>query len=94
MFRLGSPNREYVPAWNWKQERGHSRSNVWQYAGVKSLCAGRLEELNVHPPVQPVALGADAEKDCARRGDVLDTLCGSGATILAAERTPGVAPMR
>jgi DNA modification methylase len=35
----------------------------------------------------PVALVADAIKDCTRRGDiVLDTFCGSGTTILAAER--------
>ena len=34
-----------------------------------------------------VALVADAIKDCTRRGDVvLDTFCGSGTTILAAER--------
>jgi DNA modification methylase len=37
--------------------------------------------------VKPVALVADAIKDCTRRGDiVLDTFCGSGTTILAAER--------
>jgi DNA modification methylase len=32
-------------------------------------------------------LVADAIKDCTRRGDiVLDTFCGSGTTLLAAER--------
>ena len=66
---------------------GRSRSNVWHYAGVNTFRAGRLDELQSHPTVKPVALVADAMKDCTRRGDiVLDTFCGSGTTILAAER--------
>src|SRR5207244_12465399 len=40
-----------------------------------------------HPTVKPVALVADAMRDCSRRGDiVLDLFGGSGTTILAAER--------
>src|SRR6266513_2801581 len=66
---------------------GRSRSNVWHYAGVNTFRAGRLDELKCHPTVKPVALVADAVKDCTGRGDiVLDTFCGSGTTILAAER--------
>jgi DNA modification methylase len=66
---------------------GRSRSNVWHYAGVNTFRAGRLGDLKCHPTVKPVALVADAIKDCTRRGDiVLDTFCGSGTTILAAER--------
>jgi DNA modification methylase len=66
---------------------GRSRSNVWHYAGVNSFRAGRLEELRSHPSAKPVALIADAIKDCTRRGDVvLDTFSGSGTTIMAAER--------
>jgi DNA modification methylase len=66
---------------------GRSRSNVWHYAGVNSFRAGRMEELRSHPSAKPVALVAEAIKDCTRRGDVvLDTFCGSGTTILAAER--------
>ena len=66
---------------------GRSRSNVWHYAGVNTFRAGRLDELKCHPTVKPVALVADAIKDCTARGDiVLDTFCGSGTTILAAER--------
>jgi DNA modification methylase len=66
---------------------GRSRSNVWHYAGVNSFRLGRLDELASHPTVKPVALVADAIKDCTRRGDiVLDTFCGSGTTILAADR--------
>jgi DNA modification methylase len=60
---------------------------VWQYAGVNSFRAGRMEELRSHPSAKPVALIADAIKDCTQRGEiVLDTFCGSGSTILAAER--------
>ena len=66
---------------------GRTRSNVWHYAGVNSFRAGRLDDLKSHPTVKPVALVADAMKDCTRRRDiVLDTFCGSGTTILAAER--------
>jgi DNA modification methylase len=66
---------------------GRSRSNVWHYAGINTFRAGRLDELKSHPTVKPVALVAEAMKDCTRRGDiVLDTFCGSGTTILAAER--------
>lgn len=66
---------------------GRSRSNVWHYSGVNTFRAGRLDELRVHPTVKPVALVADAVRDCTRRGDiVLDVFAGSGTTILAAER--------
>jgi DNA modification methylase len=66
---------------------GRSRSNVWNYAGVNTFRAGRLDDLKCHPTVKPVALVADAIKDCTGRGAiVLDTFCGSGTTILAAER--------
>src|SRR3979411_1136648 len=67
---------------------GRSRSNVWEYAGVNSLKPGRLEELAMHPTVKPVALVADAIKECARRnGLVLDPFAGSGTVLIAAERT-------
>ena len=66
---------------------GRSRSNVWQYAGVNSFRKDRLADLTVHPTVKPVALVADAMRDCSRRGDiVLDPFMGSGTTILAAEK--------
>jgi DNA modification methylase len=66
---------------------GRNRSNVWTYAGVNTFRKGRLDELSIHPTVKPVALVADAMKDCSRRGDiVLDPFMGSGTTLLAAER--------
>ena len=67
---------------------GRSRSNVWEYAGVNSLKPGRREELAMHPTVKPVALVADAIKDCSRRsGLILDPFAGSGTVLIAAERT-------
>jgi DNA modification methylase len=56
-------------------------------AGVNTFRAGRLDELQCHPTVKPVALVADAMRDCSRRGDiVLDLFGGSGTALLAAER--------
>lgn len=84
VFRVGRlPHRNNVRLGS----NGRNRSNVWTYAGVNSFRAGRMDELSVHPTVKPVALVADAMRDCTRRGDiVLDSFCGSGTTILAAER--------
>jgi DNA modification methylase len=66
---------------------GRNRSNVWTYPGVNTLRAGRLDDLAMHPTVKPVALVADAMRDCSRRGDIiLDPFMGSGTTIVAAER--------
>ena len=69
-------------------QHGRYRTNVWDYAGVNTLKPGRMDELAMHPTVKPVALVADAIKDCSRRGDiVLDPFSGSGTTIIAAEQT-------
>lgn len=39
----------------------------------------------MHPTVKPVALVADAIRDCSRRGEiVLDAFGGSGSTLIAA----------
>jgi DNA modification methylase len=69
-------------------QHGRSRTNVWTYTGVNTMRPGRLAELAMHPTVKPVALVADAIKDCSRRGGiVLDPFCGSGTILIAAERT-------
>jgi hypothetical protein len=66
---------------------GRNRSNVWSHAGVNTFRAGRLDELSIHPTVKPVALVADAMRDCSRRGQIVfDPFMGSGTTILAAEK--------
>lgn len=67
---------------------GRHRSNVWDYAGANTFSKTRDADLAAHPTVKPVALVADAIRDCSNRGDlVLDPFMGSGTTILAAERS-------
>jgi DNA modification methylase len=69
-------------------ETGRYRTNVWDYAGISSIGASRAEELAMHPTVKPVALIADAIRDCSRRGEiVLDCFGGSGSTLIAADKT-------
>ena len=69
-------------------KHGRYRTNVWEYAGVNTMKKGRMEELAMHPTVKPMAMVADAIKDCTKRGEiVLDPFCGSGTTIIAAEKT-------
>jgi len=69
-------------------DTGRYRTNVWDYAGISSIGAHRSEELAMHPTVKPVALIADAIRDCSRRGEiVLDCFGGSGSTLIAAEKT-------
>jgi DNA modification methylase len=69
-------------------DTGRYRTNVWDYAGISSIGASRAEELAMHPTVKPVALIADAIRDCSRRGEiVLDGFGGSGSTLIAAEKT-------
>jgi len=69
-------------------QHGRTRTNVWDYAGISTMRPGRLEELAMHPTVKPVALVADAIKDCSHRGGlVLDPFSGSGTILIAAERT-------
>jgi DNA modification methylase len=66
---------------------GRNRSNLWTYPGMAGFSGGRMELLALHPTVKPVALVADAMRDCTTRGDiVLDPFMGSGTTIMAAEK--------
>jgi DNA modification methylase len=68
-------------------DTGRYRTNVWDYAGANTIGATRSEELEMHPTVKPVALVADAIRDCSRRGNiVLDMFGGSGTTLIAAEK--------
>lgn len=71
-------------------ENGRYRTNVWVYAGISSLGPDRDTQLAMHPTVKPVAMFADAMRDCSRRnGIVLDAFSGSGTVIIAAEETGG-----
>lgn len=67
---------------------GRNRSNVWSYPGQTSLSATAKSKLSLHPTVKPVAMVADAIRDCSNRGDIiLDPFGGAGTTLIAAEKT-------
>jgi DNA modification methylase len=68
---------------------GRNRTNVWNYAGANSFPRkGQASALDLHPTVKPIAMVSDAILDSTKRNDiVLDPFCGSGTTLLAAERT-------
>jgi DNA modification methylase len=67
---------------------GRNRTNIWSYPGLSTFGKGRKAQLESHPTVKPMALVADAIRDCSKRGQlVLDPFSGSGTTIMAAERT-------
>jgi DNA modification methylase len=69
-------------------QHGRYRTNVWEYKGINTMRAGRMEELELHPTVKPVQMIADAIKDVSGRGDiVLDLFGGSGSTLIAAHKT-------
>ena len=69
-------------------KHGRNRTNVWEYRGINSFGHDRNDLLEMHPTVKPVALVADAIKDCSKRGDIiLDPFAGSGTTLIACEQT-------
>ena len=71
---------------------GRHRTNLWTYAGVNTFRSDRMDELQMHPTVKPVALIADALRDVSNRGEVvLDCFGGSGSTLIAAEKTGRIA---
>ena len=66
-------------------QHGRYRTNVWEYPGASSKTGREL--LQLHPTVKPVAMIADAIRDCSpRKGLILDPFAGSGTVLLAAER--------
>ncbi len=69
-------------------QHGRRRTNVWTYPGFNSFGPKRNAALAMHPTVKPVALVADAMKDCSKRnGRILDPFLGSGTTVIAGEVT-------
>ena len=90
VFKVGSA--QHTNTFGLGGRSGRYRTNVWAYAGVNTLRAGRDEELALHPTVKPVALVADAIRDVSRRGEiVLDPFAGSGTTVIAAQKTKRLA---
>jgi DNA modification methylase len=84
VFKVGTaPHINNIGLWN----RGCSRTNVWDYANQG---APRRSENKPSPHLmdKPVALVADAIRDCSDgHGIVLDPFASGGTTIIAAERT-------
>ena len=67
---------------------GRHRTNVWDYVSQNALNGTPKSKLALHPTVKPVAMIADAIRDCSNRGGViLDPFGGAGTTLIAAERT-------
>ena len=67
---------------------GRHRTNVWDYVSQNALNGTSKSKLALHPTVKPVAMVADAIRDCSDRGGlILDPFGGAGTTLIAAERT-------
>ncbi|MGB8412193.1 MAG: DUF5681 domain-containing protein [Candidatus Binatus sp.] len=69
---------------------GRNRTNVWKYQSANSFSRSGDEGnlFALHATVRPASLVADAIMDCTiRREVVLDGFLGSGASVIAAERT-------
>jgi DNA modification methylase len=67
---------------------GRYRTNVWDYVSQSALNGTSKSKLALHPTVKPVAMIADAIRDCSNRGGlILDPFGGAGTTLIAAERT-------
>jgi len=69
---------------------GRYRTNLWHYPGANSFARaiGKDNPLEMHPTAKPVAMVADAIRDCTSRGElILDSFLGSGTTLLAAQKT-------
>ncbi len=69
---------------------GRNRTTVWSHSGagtfLRSAEDGDL--MAEHPTPKPTRLVVDALLDASSRGDViLEPFCGSGSTLIAAERT-------
>lgn len=69
-------------------KHGRNRSNVWTHPGQNTWTNSSKGKLSLHPTVKPVALIADAIRDCSNEHDIiLDPFGGAGTTLIAAERT-------
>lgn len=73
-------------------KHGRDRTNVWTYPGANRQGSSAANALKDHPTPKPVPLVADALLDVTRKGDaVLDPFMGSGATLMAAQKTGRIA---
>lgn len=71
-------------------KHGRHRTTVWTHAGANVFLksAEDADLMAQHPTPKPVRLIVEALLDASSRGDiVLEPFCGSGSTLIAAERT-------
>lgn len=69
-------------------KNGRNRTNLWEYRTPSLNAVDSDDAVKEHPTPKPWDMIADAMKDCTRRGDiVIDVFGGSGATLVAAEKT-------
>ena len=71
-------------------KHGRHRTSVWTHAGANVFLksAEDADLMAQHPTPKPVRLIVEALLDASSRGDiVLEPFCGSGSTLIAAERT-------
>jgi DNA modification methylase len=86
IFKLGQD--PHISNFGQGERGGRYRTNVWRYPVVGGKPAVAEQSTVVHPTIKPVAMVADAIKDCSLRGGlILDPFGGSGTTLMAAERT-------
>jgi DNA modification methylase len=84
VFKVGTaPHIHHVG----RGRHDRDRTNVWDYACQDTL-KGTKSRRSPHLTGKPVALIADAIRDCSDRdGIILDPFGGGGTTLIAAERT-------
>jgi DNA modification methylase len=69
-------------------KKGRRRSSVWTYPSASSMGSEPGQNLRHHLTIKPVAMLENALLDMTERTDVvLDPFLGSGATLIAAEKT-------
>ena len=67
---------------------GRNRTNVWDYPSQNTFNGTFRSKLTLHPTAKPLALIADAIRDCSNSGGIiLDPFGGAGTTLIAAEKT-------
>lgn len=75
-------------------QHGRCRTNVWDYPAPNCFFTDadsgetREELVKLHPTVRPVAMIADAIRDCSKHNEIiLEPFIGSGTALIAAEKT-------
>jgi len=67
---------------------GRHRTDVWDYDSRNALGRTAAAELGLRTTIKPVAMIANAIRDCSNRGGlILDPFAGAGTTLIAAEQT-------